>query len=101
MIEKLRQMRVGTWLELSPQQGGTPRRVKLSWVSPLTSTCMFVDRVGTQAETKSLTELADDMLSGRAKVIPHPKHPFIERALISIRKLLQGEGGERTAPVTD
>jgi len=93
MIERLRQTRVGTWFEFAPQQGTLPRRVKLSWISPLTSTCMFVDRSGTQAEVKTLRELADEIQSGRAKVIPRPKHPFIERALLSIRKLLQGDGG--------
>jgi hypothetical protein len=48
-----------------------------------------------QAEIKTLQELAQEILSGRAKVIPRPKHPFIERALVSIRKMLQG--GEEQA----
>jgi hypothetical protein len=94
MIERLRQTRVGTWFEFAPHQGTAPRRIKISWISPLTSTCMFVDRSGTQAEVKTLRELADEIQSGRAKVIPRPKHPFIERALLSIRKLLQADGGD-------
>ncbi len=99
MIERLRQLRVGTWFEFAPQQGNTVRRIKLSWMSPLTSTCMFVDRSGTQAEVKTLRELADEVQSGRAKVIPRPKHPFIERALLSIRKLLQGDSEDGKEPV--
>lgn len=97
MIERLRKMRFGTWFEFTPQQGGVSRRIKLSWISPLTSTCMFVDRAGMQAEIKTLGELADEILSGRAKVIPRPKHPFIDRALVSIRKMLQG-GGNAAKP---
>ena len=101
LIERLRQTRVGTWFEFAPQQGNPPRRVKLSWISPLTSSCMFVDRSGTQAMVKTLRELANEMQSGRAKAIPRPKHPFIERALLSIRKLLQSDGGDGKEPVTN
>ena len=92
MIERLRKMRYGTWFEFATGDGDAPRRIKLSWMSPLTSTCMFVDRAGMQAEIKTLDELADELLSGRAKVIPRPKHPFIDRALVSIWKMLQGDG---------
>lgn len=99
MIERLRQVRVGTWFEFAPPQGSPVRRIKLSWMSPLTSTCMFVDRSGTQAEVKTLRELADEVQAGRAKIIPRPKHPFIERALLSIRKLLQGDSGNNQEPV--
>jgi len=99
LIERLRQMRVGTWFEFVPAPGSVPRRIKLSWVSPLTSTCMFVDRAGSQADVKTLRELAGELKSGRAKVIPRPKHPFIERALLSVRKLLQGDGGESKEPL--
>jgi hypothetical protein len=95
VIKRLRKMKFGTWFELTSETGGAPRRIKLSWLSPLTSTCMFVDRSGMQAEIKTLQELAQEILSGRAKVIPRPKHPFIERALVSIRKMLQG--GEEQA----
>jgi hypothetical protein len=98
MIDRLRKMRFGTWFEFTQPEGGPSRRIKLSWVSPLTSTCMFVDRAGMQAEIKPLGNLADEILSGRAKVIPRPKHPFIDRALVSIRKMLQSDGGEATKP---
>ena len=94
MVERLRRMRFGTWFEFTGTPGTTPRRIKLSWMSPLTSTCMFVDRAGMQAEIKSLRDLAQEILVGRAKVIPKPKHPFIDRALVSIRKMLQG--GEKS-----
>lgn len=98
VISRLRKMKFGTWFELTPEKGPR-RRIKLSWLSPLTSTCMFVDRSGMQAEIKTLRELAQEVLSGRARVIPRPKHPFIERAMVSIRKVLQGsdEGGKPTA----
>lgn len=91
VIKRLRKMKFGTWFEFNSETGGAGRRIKLSWLSPLTSTCMFVDRSGMQAEIKTLQELARELIDGRAKVIPRPRHPFIERALVSIRKILQSD----------
>ena len=102
MVERLRRMRFGTWFEFRGAPGMPPRRIKLSWMSPLTSTCMFVDRAGMQAEIKSLRDLAQEILAGRARVIPKPKHPFIDRALVSIRKMLQGgdkSGAPESSPI--
>lgn len=90
VIARLRKMKLGTWFELTSTTGGAPRRIKLSWLSPVTATCMFVDRSGMQAEIKTLHELAQEILTGRATVIPRPRHPFIERALYFIKKMLQG-----------
>ncbi len=103
MVERLRKMRFGTWFEIDGAPGAAPRRIKLSWMSPLTSTCMFVDRSGMQAEIKGLKDLAQEILTGSARVIPRPKHPFIDRALVSIRKMLQGDGsatGATTEPLS-
>jgi hypothetical protein len=91
VVKRLRKMKPGTWFELRADAAAAPRRIKLSWLSPLTATCMFVDRSGMQAEIKTLHELAQEIISGNARVIPRPKHPFIERALVSIRKVLQGQ----------
>jgi hypothetical protein len=97
IIEQLSQMKLGTWFEVRSTAGAAPRRIKLSWLSRLTSTCLFVDSSGMQAEIKTLQELAREVLSGQAKAIPPPMHPFIERALVSIRSMLQGEEREMPA----
>jgi hypothetical protein len=91
LIKRLRKLKQGTWFEIKSDTGVSPRRIKLSWLSPLTATCMFVDRSGIQAEIKTLHELAREILSGRASIISRPKHPFIERALVAIRTMLQVE----------
>jgi hypothetical protein len=101
VIEQLSKMKFGTWFELKSTAGAASRRVKLSWLSHLTATCLFVDRSGMQAEIKTLHELAREILSGHARVIPRPRHPFIERALVSIRNMLlrrrRGNDQERGA----
>jgi len=102
MIERLRKLKFGTWFEFTGDDGATTKRIKLSWMSLLTSTCMFVDRSGMQAEIKTLGELAQEILSGRARVIPKQQHPFIERALVSVRKVLsQGEAAGDDARTPD
>lgn len=98
MVERLRRLRFGTWFEFTGAPNAPPRRIKLSWMSPLTATCMFVDRAGMQAEIKGMRDLAQEILAGRAKVIPKPKHPFIDRALVSIRKMLAGAERPGSAP---
>jgi hypothetical protein len=98
-IEQVSEMKPGTWFELKSGAGGVPRKVKLSWLSQLTATCLFVDRSGAQAQIKTLQELAREMRSGEARVIPRPMHPFIERALESIRNMLRR--GEGATPILD
>lgn len=95
MVDRLRRTRFGTWFELSMPPGQPPKRIKLSWISQLTATCMFVDRAGMQAEVKTLPDLAVEMLEGRARIIPRPSHPFIERAMLSIRKMLKSDPAHR------
>ena len=61
----------------------------LLWLSPLTATCMFVDKNGAQAQIKSLSATARMMVSGEAKIIPKPKQQFVERAMLAIKNTLQ------------
>jgi hypothetical protein len=94
VIKRLHKLKLGTWFEFSAEHDGSSRRIKLSWLSPLTSTCIFVDRSGMQAEANTLEDLAQDILAGRARVVARPKHPFVERALVSIRRMLKERSGE-------
>lgn len=89
MIARLSKMRPGTWFEFASSGDGQAKRIKLAWISPLTSSCMFVDKSGIQAETRTLLALAQDILSGHARIVPRARLPFIDRALVSIRKVLQ------------
>lgn len=95
MIEELRKTKSGTWFELDSPFGadnedGTTRRIQLSWISPLTSTYLFVDESGTKTEMRGLKDLAQAMLKGRARVSAPPpqvsaladqdNHPRITRS---------------------
>jgi hypothetical protein len=89
MMEKLRKIQFGTWFEVADNHGGEPRKVKLSWLSPLTASCMFVDRAGVQTAIKPLRTLAQEILSGESKILEDSSDPFVERTLHAIRRMLQ------------
>ena len=88
MLEQLQRLQFGTWFEFRGKDNET-RRLKLSWLSPVTATCMFVDKSGAQAQIKTLADTARMMVSGEAKIMPKPKQQFVERALLAIKKTLQ------------
>jgi hypothetical protein len=89
MMEKLRKIQFGTWFEIADSRGGERRKVKLSWLSPLTSSCMFVDRAGVQTAIKPLRTLAQEILSGQSTILEDSSDPFVERTLHAIRRMLQ------------
>ena len=89
MMEKLRNIQFGTWFEVSNSPKGEVQKVKLSWLSPLTSSCMFVDRAGVQTAIKPLRALAQEILAGKSKILEDSNDPFVERTLHAIRRMLQ------------
>jgi hypothetical protein len=89
MMEKLRKIQFGTWFEVTDGPKGVVQKVKLSWLSPLTSSCMFVDRAGVQTAIKPLRTLAQEILAGKSKILDDSNNPFVERTLHAIRRMLQ------------
>lgn len=89
MMSKIREVKFGTWFEIADRKPGTIKRVRLSWLSPLTSTCMFVDRAGIQTVIKPLRLLAQELIDGRTKLIEESSDPFVERTLHAIKRMLK------------
>jgi hypothetical protein len=89
MMEKLRKIRFGTWFEIHDTHSGETQKVKLSWLSPLTASCMFVDRAGVQTAIKPLRTLAQEILNGESTILEDSNDPFVERTLHAIRRMLQ------------
>ncbi len=84
MLAKLRLMPFGTWFEFTQNQQGDTERRKLSWFSPVTSRCLFVNHRGVKVDDRSLIALAKDMVRGSAKVYEPPKRALFDRALDTI-----------------
>ncbi len=56
-VEQMRQLKIGTWIHIAGEDG-KHHPVKLSWVSPISSRLMFVNRRGVRVLVASVEELA-------------------------------------------
>ena len=65
-IAQARLFQPGTWMELVGSDGKT-KRVKLSWMSPITKTYLFTDEAGLDAGNYSIEELAQLLRSARVR----------------------------------
>lgn len=56
-VELMRQIKIGTWIHIAGEDG-KHHPVKLSWISPISSRLMFVNRRGVRVLVASVEELA-------------------------------------------
>ena len=96
MFEKIKQLPFGTWFEFTINQQGEKVRRKLSWFSPVTSKCLFVNARGAKAEERSLEQLARDLVRGNAAIWEQEDLSLIDRAWRSIKETLKGITGRST-----
>ncbi len=78
---RARQLKPGTWMEFRGKDGER-LRAKLSWVSPITGTCLFTDRKGLKAGNYTVEELAHLLRSARARLINAA--PLMDRAVRTV-----------------
>jgi len=76
--EQARELKAGTWVEFRGTDGQR-LRAKLSWVSPITGTCLFTDRKGLKAGNYTIEELAHLLRSARARLLNAA--PLMDRAV--------------------
>jgi len=67
MLARVRQLRVGDWLHLQ-DASGRMEPAKVSWVSPISSRLLLVNRRGVRVLTASTAELAAMVKLGKARV---------------------------------
>ncbi|MEM9533101.1 MAG: DUF1631 family protein, partial [Pseudomonadota bacterium] len=63
---------------------------KLSWYSPVTGRCLFVNNRGGMAEELNLHDVAIAMTEDRARVFEASARPLMDRAFESIFGRLKG-----------
>ena len=80
LLAHLRELPAGTWFEFRGQ--GTQERAKLSWVSPVTGRCLFVNRNGLKVSEKHLATLAGELEQGLARILAGSR--LVQRALAGI-----------------
>jgi hypothetical protein len=66
-VERVRQLQIGNWVEFF-DDAGRVQPAKLSWVSPISSRLLFVNRRGARVQVASFEELAAMMKAGTLKL---------------------------------
>lgn len=89
IAKRLRISEFGTWFEIIDDATGMPKRVKLSWYSPMTKKYMFVDRNGIQAAVRPLKRLVKELSSGKAHILEPPEQSFLDQAINAIKHMLE------------
>ncbi|GAP64985.1 hypothetical protein MBSD_n0273 [Mizugakiibacter sediminis] len=94
-LRAARELKVGTWLELTDEQG-VRERAKLSWISPISGRYLFVNRRGLKVADKTAQQIAAEIEAGTAVVLEEV--PLFDRALDAIVERLRQAQAERQAP---
>ncbi|MGA9421777.1 MAG: DUF1631 family protein, partial [Rhodanobacteraceae bacterium] len=81
-----RAMKVGTWLEFV-DEAGYRERAKLSWISPISSRYLFVNRRGLKICDKTVYALAAELRCGASTILADV--PLFDRALGAIVERLR------------
>jgi hypothetical protein len=98
-LEAARQMKVGSWIEFVDESGNR-ERAKLSWISPISSKYLFVNRRGLKVCDKTVNALANELRNGSAILLEEV--PLFDRALDAIVERLRqthANSGEAATPV--
>lgn len=75
---RARKLKPGTWMEFRGPDG-EHLRAKLSWISPITGTCLFTDRKGLKTGNYTIEELAHLLRSARVRLLNAA--PLMDRAV--------------------
>lgn len=81
-----RAIKVGTWVEFR-HGDGRAERAKLSWISPISSKYLFVNRKGLKVADKTIWALAAELRHSRAMLLEDV--PLFDRALDAIVERLK------------
>lgn len=80
MVEKIKHLPFGSWIEFTRNQQGDMVRRKLSWYSPVTGRCLFVNARGAKVEDRTINSLARDLARGSARIVVQTRERLIDRA---------------------
>jgi len=85
-LQRIRDLRPGTWVEFTGEDGEI-ERAKLSWISPISGRCLFVNRTGLKVGERRPIDLVEDLEKGLAKVLEAAS--LLRRALGAVVAELQ------------
>jgi len=87
-LKQAKEMKVGTWVEFTDLNSGAKgKRAKLSWISPISSKYLFVNRKGLKVSDKTVFAIAAEIRRGAAVILEEV--PLFDRALDAIVERLK------------
>ncbi|MBS0194473.1 MAG: DUF1631 family protein [Proteobacteria bacterium] len=95
VLARVRGLRPGTWFTFADQKQGA-ERVKLSWVSPYSGRCLFVNRNGQKIREQRPEDLAHALEQGLANIVDGADE-VLQRALTHALRRARKGGDEGTA----
>jgi len=95
-VQAVRDLKVGSWIEFVDESDNR-ERAKLSWISPISSKYLFVNRRGLKVCDKTVAALAVELRRGSAIVLEEV--PLFDRALDAIVARLRSAHEEAAKPV--
>ncbi len=80
LLERVRALRPGVWLSFDDQPGN--ERARLSWVSPYSGRCLFVNRNGLKIGERRPEDIAHAIENGHARILENTQ--VMQRALTQV-----------------
>ena len=88
LLGLVRGLRPGTWFAFDSQVHGS-ERARLSWISPYSGRCLFVNRNGLKVGERRPEDLAHEVGSGAASILDNTQ--LLQRALAQALAEVRGD----------
>jgi len=96
LLARLRALPPGTWFELGAHSHRGHERAKLSWSSPFSGRCLFVNRNGMRVDEIAPERLAEEIESGITRILENSR--LLQRALQTLLSQLRPQSpAQRTS----
>jgi hypothetical protein len=89
-LARIRALRPGTWFEFG-KEAASSERARLSWISPYSGRCLFVNRNGLKIRERRPEDLAHEVESGLATIVENTQ--LLQRALAHVLSQLRNDAG--------
>lgn len=96
LLERIRSVPPGTWFEFGPADSDRSERAKLSWVSPYSGRCLFVNRNGMRVADRRPEELVREIEKGLTRMLEGAN--MLQRALSTVLGQLREDSTPQQEP---
>ncbi len=87
-LERVRELPFGAWFEFVTNQQGDCVRRRLSWFSPISGHCLFINHRGQKVGDFTLDTLARAMARNQVRIVEPKRESLLDRALSRVKGLL-------------